>query len=54
MAAREKDADAVVGITVDYEMVREAMMMVTATGTAVVEATNEPGQDVVDDELDDL
>lgn len=34
--ARKMGADAVVGIDIDYEVVREGMLMVTASGTAVV------------------
>jgi uncharacterized protein YbjQ (UPF0145 family) len=34
--ARELEADAVVGVDIDYEVVREGMLMVTAAGTAVV------------------
>jgi len=33
--ARELGANAVVGIDIDYEVVREGMLMVTACGTAV-------------------
>ncbi len=32
---KENDANAIVGIKIDYEMVRESMMMVSAQGTAV-------------------
>ncbi|HHX51220.1 MAG TPA: YbjQ family protein [Clostridia bacterium] len=34
--ARRLGASAVVGVDVDYEVVREGMLMVTASGTAVV------------------
>lgn len=34
-AARRLGANAVVGIDIDYEVVREGMLMVTASGTAV-------------------
>lgn len=33
--ARRLGADAVVGIDVDYEVIREGMLMVAASGTAV-------------------
>ncbi len=33
--ARRLGADAVVGVDIDYEVVREGMLMVTAAGTAV-------------------
>ena len=33
--ARQRGADAVVGIDLDYEVIREGMMMVTVSGTAV-------------------
>ena len=33
--ARELGADAVVGVDIDYEVVREGMLMVTAAGTAI-------------------
>lgn len=33
--ARELGANAVVGVDIDYEVVREGMLMVTACGTAV-------------------
>ncbi len=33
--ARKRGADAVVGIDLDYEVLRQGMLMVTATGTAV-------------------
>ena len=33
--ARDLGADAVVGVTVDYDMVRDTMLMVRASGTAV-------------------
>ncbi|WP_258360242.1 YbjQ family protein [Moorella sulfitireducens (nom. illeg.)] len=33
--ARELGGDAVVGVDIDYEVVREGMLMVTAAGTAV-------------------
>jgi uncharacterized protein YbjQ (UPF0145 family) len=33
--ARERGANAVVGIDLDYEVVREGMLMVTVSGTAV-------------------
>ncbi|AVX21855.1 MAG: YbjQ family protein [Bacillota bacterium] len=33
--ARRRGADAVVGVDLDYEVVREGMLMVTASGTAV-------------------
>ncbi len=33
--ARRLGADAVVGVDVDYEVIREGMLMVAATGTAV-------------------
>ncbi|MDI6709771.1 MAG: YbjQ family protein [Thermoanaerobacterales bacterium] len=33
--ARRLGADAVVGIDIDYEVLREGMLMVTASGTAV-------------------
>lgn len=35
-AARRLEANAVVGIDVDYEVVREGMLMVAVSGTAVV------------------
>jgi uncharacterized protein YbjQ (UPF0145 family) len=34
--AKELGANAVVGVDIDYEVVREGMLMVTAAGTAVV------------------
>ena len=34
--AKSLGADAVVGVDIDYEVVREGMLMVTAAGTAVV------------------
>ena len=34
--AQELGANAVVGVDIDYEVVREGMLMVTAAGTAVV------------------
>lgn len=34
--ARRLGANAVVGVDLDYEVVREGMLMVTASGTAVV------------------
>jgi len=34
--ARKMGAEAVVGIDIDYEVVREGMLMVTTSGTAVV------------------
>lgn len=34
-AARERGANAVVGIDLDYEVIREGMLMVTVSGTAV-------------------
>jgi uncharacterized protein YbjQ (UPF0145 family) len=34
--AEELGANAVVGVDIDYEVVREGMLMVTAAGTAVV------------------
>ncbi|NOX37474.1 MAG: YbjQ family protein [Calditrichaeota bacterium] len=34
--ARQMGANAVVGVDIDYEVVREGMLMVTAAGTAVV------------------
>ncbi len=34
-AARDLGADAVVGIDIDYEVVGQSMLMVTASGTAV-------------------
>ncbi|MBC7105247.1 MAG: YbjQ family protein, partial [Firmicutes bacterium] len=34
--ARRRGANAVVGVDLDYEVVREGMLMVTASGTAVV------------------
>ncbi len=34
-AAQAKGADAVVGVDLDYEVIREGMLMVTASGTAV-------------------
>ena len=33
--ARERGADAIVGVDLDYEMVRDGMMMVSVSGTAV-------------------
>ncbi|MDO7785993.1 YbjQ family protein [Desulforamulus aquiferis] len=33
--ARRKGANAVVGVDLDYEVVRDGMLMVTASGTAV-------------------
>lgn len=33
--ARRLGADAVIGVDIDYEVVREGMLMVTAAGTAV-------------------
>ncbi len=33
--ARKRGADAIVGVDLDYEVVREGMLMVTAAGTAV-------------------
>jgi len=33
--ARERGANAVVGIDLDYEVIREGMLMVTVSGTAV-------------------
>ncbi|MEC3078538.1 heavy metal-binding domain-containing protein, partial [Bacillus tropicus] len=32
---RQKNANAIVGIDVDYEVVREGMLMVAVSGTAV-------------------
>lgn len=34
--AEELGANAVVGVDIDYEVVREGMLMVTAAGTAVI------------------
>ncbi len=34
--ARKMGANAVVGIDLDYEVIREGMLMVTASGTAVI------------------
>lgn len=34
--ARQLGANAVVGVDIDYEVVREGMLMVTAAGTAVL------------------
>ncbi|MGE3247839.1 MAG: heavy metal-binding domain-containing protein [Beijerinckiaceae bacterium] len=34
--ARELGANAVVGVDIDYETIRDGMLMVSATGTAVV------------------
>lgn len=34
--AKTQGANAVVGVDIDYEVVREGMLMVTAAGTAVV------------------
>lgn len=34
--ARRRGANAVIGVDLDYEVVREGMLMVTASGTAVV------------------
>ena len=34
--AKELGANAVVGVDIDYEVVREGMLMVTAAGTAVL------------------
>ena len=34
-SAQELNANAVVGVDIDYEVVREGMLMVTASGTAV-------------------
>ena len=34
--ARRMGANAVVGVDLDYEVIREGMLMVTASGTAVV------------------
>jgi uncharacterized protein YbjQ (UPF0145 family) len=34
--ARELGANAVVGVDLDYEVIRDGMLMVTASGTAVV------------------
>lgn len=34
--AKDMGANAVVGVDIDYEVVREGMLMVTASGTAVV------------------
>ena len=34
--ARDKGADAVVGVDLDYEVVGQSMLMVSASGTAVV------------------
>ncbi len=34
-SARERGANAVVGIDLDYEVIREGMLMVTVSGTAV-------------------
>lgn len=34
-SARSLGADAVVGVDLDYEVIREGMLMVTASGTAV-------------------
>lgn len=34
-AAQMKDADAVVGIDIDYEIISDSMMMVSVSGTAV-------------------
>ncbi len=33
--AKTKEANAIVGVAIDYEMVRESMMMVSVHGTAV-------------------
>ena len=33
--ARERGADAIVGVDLDYEMVRDGMLMVSVSGTAV-------------------
>lgn len=33
--ARQRGADAIVGVDLDYEMVRDGMMMVSVSGTAV-------------------
>jgi len=33
--AKSREANAIVGVSIDYEMVRESMMMVSAHGTAV-------------------
>jgi len=33
--ARQRGADAVVGVDLDYEIIREGMMMVSVSGTAV-------------------
>lgn len=42
LQAHEKNAVAVVRVTVDYEMVRDTMMMVTASGTAVLTEPQPP------------
>lgn len=34
--ARRQGANAVVGVDLDYEVIREGMLMVTASGTAVI------------------
>ena len=34
--AEETGANAIVGVDIDYEVLREGMLMVTAAGTAVV------------------
>ncbi|GAB4336524.1 MAG: heavy metal-binding domain-containing protein [Calditrichia bacterium] len=34
--ARARGANAVIGVDLDYEVIREGMLMVTASGTAVV------------------
>ena len=34
--ARQMGANAIVGVDLDYEVVREGMLMVSASGTAVV------------------
>ena len=34
--ARELGANAVIGVDIDYETIRDGMLMVTAAGTAVI------------------
>lgn len=34
--ATEKNANAIIGIDIDYEVIRDGMLMVTTSGTAVV------------------
>lgn len=43
LAARATGANAVVGVSLDHEAVRGSMLMVVATGTAVVTASHESG-----------